>query len=140
MTPWTHKSGHLYVSFQKDGAAHRRQVHRLVLESFVGPCPPGRECLHGDGVPTNNALANLRWGTRTENQLDIGRHHGGWSWRPHESGVTRYNARFDENDIRCIRAEPKFHGVNKMLAKCYSVAVETIKRVRQGRSYVEVRG
>lgn len=30
-------------------AGRRVQVHRLVLEAFVGPCPPGMECRHLDG-------------------------------------------------------------------------------------------
>ncbi len=29
-----------------------KSVHRLVLEAFVGRCPPGMECLHGNDIPT----------------------------------------------------------------------------------------
>lgn len=53
------------------------QVHRLVLEAFVGPCPEGLECRHLDDVKTNNHLSNLMWGTRIENRADMvrnGRH------------------------------------------------------------------
>lgn len=49
-------------------------VHRLVLEAFVGPCPAGQECLHGNGIPSDNRLRNLRWGTRSENSLDALKH------------------------------------------------------------------
>ena len=45
-------------------------VHTLVLLAFVGPCPDGYECLHGDNNPRNNSLDNLRWGTRSENCLE----------------------------------------------------------------------
>ena len=45
-------------------------VHTLVLLAFVGPCPDGYECLHGDHNPRNNSLSNLRWGTRSENSLE----------------------------------------------------------------------
>lgn len=45
-------------------------VHRLVLEAFVGPCPPGMEARHLDGNPANNVLRNLAWGTKSENELD----------------------------------------------------------------------
>ena len=41
-----------------------------VLEAFVGPCPPGLEACHGNDVADDNRLENLRWDTRTENQLD----------------------------------------------------------------------
>lgn len=46
------------------------RVHRLVLEAFVGPCPEGMECRHGDGDPGNNALTNLSWGTPEQNRGD----------------------------------------------------------------------
>jgi hypothetical protein len=48
----------------------RRQVGRLVLETFVGPCPPGLECCHANDNPADNRLINLRWDTRSANQVD----------------------------------------------------------------------
>lgn len=45
-----------------------RLVHRLVLVAFRGPCPEGLECAHLDGNRFNNALANLVWVTKTENE------------------------------------------------------------------------
>ena len=49
-------------------------VHVMVLVGFVGPCPPGLECLHKDGDKLNNRLSNLRWGTHVENSEDARRH------------------------------------------------------------------
>jgi hypothetical protein len=51
--------------------------YRLVLEAFVGPCPPGMETLHWDDDPNNNNLQNLRWGTRAENMQDMSRNGNG---------------------------------------------------------------
>jgi hypothetical protein len=45
-------------------------VHRLVLDAFIGPCPDGHEGLHGLLGPGENALVNLKWGTRSQNLLD----------------------------------------------------------------------
>lgn len=74
--------GYRYVSLYAGGKRIRkgRPVHRLVLEAFVGPPPPGHECLHADGNYLHNHLGNLRWGTRSENIQDALRHgngHGG---------------------------------------------------------------
>jgi len=60
-----------------DAAKGRKKyavIHRLVLEAFVGPCPPGMECCHGDLDRSNEALSNLRWDTRSANTLDAVRH------------------------------------------------------------------
>jgi hypothetical protein len=44
-----------------------RQVHRMVLEAFVGPAPQGMVGAHLDGNPGNNRLENLVWVTQKEN-------------------------------------------------------------------------
>jgi hypothetical protein len=66
--------GHLSVSLSLEGHRHTRWVHRLVLAAFVGPCPQGMEVRHLDGDPKNNAVQNLAYGTRSENELDKVRH------------------------------------------------------------------
>jgi hypothetical protein len=39
----------------------RRYIHRIVAESFFGPCHVNREVCHNDGNPLNNRLENLRF-------------------------------------------------------------------------------
>lgn len=70
-------SGYLRVQL---GTGNKIYVHTLVLTAFVGPCPDGFECLHGDGERTNNRDFNLRWGTRLENVHDAIRHGTANSW------------------------------------------------------------
>lgn len=70
LRPTTKDSGHLYVSLWNNGSRIKAKVHRLVLEAFVGPCPPGHECCHWNDVPYDNRLGNLRWGTSTDNKFD----------------------------------------------------------------------
>jgi hypothetical protein len=61
-----------------DGTRKRgRYIHRLVLEAFAGPPPPGQICCHNDGDPENNRLENLRWDTYLANEHDKLRH-GTW--------------------------------------------------------------
>lgn len=66
--------GYSRVFLSVGGKIYRRAVHRLVLETFVGPCPPGMECCHADGNPQNNEIDNLRWATPKENEADKVRH------------------------------------------------------------------
>jgi hypothetical protein len=51
-----------------------RKIHQLVLEAFVGPCPPGMEGCHNNGCPTDNRLENLRWDTPSSNSQDRIKH------------------------------------------------------------------
>lgn len=66
--------GHLSVAL---GKGNSRCVHELVLLAFVGAPPEKHECLHANGVPADNRLENLRWGTRGENIRDAVKH-GTW--------------------------------------------------------------
>jgi HNH endonuclease/Homeodomain-like domain len=54
-------------------------VHRLVLETFVGPCPDGLLTCHNDGDPTNNRVNNLRWDTPKANAADRVSHGNTWA-------------------------------------------------------------
>ncbi len=107
-----------------------RYVHRLILEAFVGTCPDGMEGCHGDGDPTHNWLSNLRWGTDKENQADSKRH---GTKRPPPVAYRGSNRRtwLSEDDVRCIRAEPYFPGVNQMLGRCFGVSYMTAYRIRK---------
>jgi NUMOD4 motif len=63
--------GYAQVGLSRAGVQKTFNVHILVLEAFVGPCPPGQEARHGPGGKSDPSLANLRgWGTRKENFAD----------------------------------------------------------------------
>lgn len=67
--------GYRNVGLHRPGQRPRVElVHRLVLEAFVGPCPPGLECRHRNSDHHDNRLRNLRWGTRADNNRDIVKH------------------------------------------------------------------
>lgn len=68
------KDGYLGVGLSRGGTKKKRAVHLLVLESFVGPRPKGKQACHNDGNNTNNRAENLRWDTPKENVADIKRH------------------------------------------------------------------
>lgn len=73
-------------------------VHRLVLEAFVGPCPPGMEARHfPDRNPANNALTNLSWSTHADNEADKIQH------GTQLVGVRHPNAVLNDDKVREIR-------------------------------------
>lgn len=51
------------------GQSFEYRVHHMVLESFVGPRPEGKQCNHINGVKDDNRLENLEWVTTKENCL-----------------------------------------------------------------------
>lgn len=72
LKPRATKNGHLIVHLSRPD--RRVLVHVAVLESFVGPRPGGMVARHLNGVPDDNVLGNLKWGTVSENTMDAVRH------------------------------------------------------------------
>lgn len=82
------------------------RLHVAVLLAFLGPPPEGCEGCHADGVRTNCALSNLRWGSHASNMADMARH--GTSNR----GLRNPNVKLTEAQVlqirkRCRLGEPK---------------------------------
>lgn len=94
---WDCGTGHLCVLLD---CFSKKYIHRLVLETFVGPCPPGMECRHLDGNPANNRLDNLAWGTHSENSQDSIQHGTHSCLR---RGSANNRAKLTEDKVRVIR-------------------------------------
>lgn len=74
LIPGTNPRGYLIVSLCRDGHQETRAIHRLVLEAFAGPCPPGKEACHGPRGKLDNTWDgtddHLRWDTHGSNCED----------------------------------------------------------------------
>lgn len=126
LQPWTHRSGHQYVKLTI-GAGRKKgfQVHRLVLNAFVGPAPKGKEARHIDGIPSHNCLQNLKWGTRLENIQDLARATG---------KAPRAKLTFQQAEQ--IREEYSGQrGDKRRLAKKYGSSESSIGRIIAGTAY-----
>lgn len=84
---------YLHVHLRKNGRSYSVRVHKLVAETFLGPCPPGKETCHRDDNPRNNRLSNLRWDTHKSNCVDRRRN------GRHPIGSQSVLARYDEETI-----------------------------------------
>lgn len=97
------------------------KVHKLVMITFVGPCPQGMEICHGDGNFKNNRLENLRYDTHRNNALDTITH--GTNWRR-----TSRSAKLTEEIVLFIREHREITG--KELAARFGVSKGLISEVR----------
>lgn len=95
----------------------RYYVHRLVLEAFVGPCPPGLEACHGpDRDVANNKLSNLRWDTKKANAADCESH------GTRAKGEKQGSSKLTESDIVAIRELCRLGMSQKKVANQFGVS------------------
>jgi hypothetical protein len=107
-------------------------VHRIVLATFVGPCPDGYEACHNDGDPTNNNLSNLRWDTHRSN-VDDTKRHGTWP-----QGIHHPRARLTETAVAIIRAKVKAGIPMATIGAQFGVSASHISNVAHGRLWSHI--
>ncbi len=100
-------------------------VHQLVMLAFYGPPPPGLEAMHLNGIPTDNRVENLRYGTHSENMIDM-----------YRKGKGRM--KLTPEKVREIRSELACGRSCRELAADYGVSVTSIRDVGKGRRYAWV--
>lgn len=121
-------------------ATRNAYVHRLVLEAFVGPCPPGMEGAHGNGRHTDNRPENLRWATHRENVADAVKH--GTHGRPIGScnhvraGRPPANRKIGIGDAIQARLMFRYLGVNKrVIGEIFGLGRSSTRKMLRGLSY-----
>lgn len=104
------------------GCNHRIRVHLLVLLTFRGPCPPGHEGCHEDGIRTHVALDNLRWDTRSGNHRDKRKH----GTIPNFKGMNHPKAKLTDSQVFEIRNLYASGHRKKDLAKMFELKWQSI--------------
>lgn len=81
LRPALNEKGYAVVNLRRPGVSKTFLVNKLVIEAFRGPTPQGMETRHLNGIPDDNRLGNLAFGTPVDNAADKIRH--GTYWRTH---------------------------------------------------------
>ncbi len=127
LKPGRNPAGYRTVQLSIGGRVATHLLHRLVLEVFVGPCPEGLECCHGDGDKSNNALANLRWDTREANAADR-KNHG-----TNYEGELNPSAKLTPEQVVAIWNRCSAGEAQRVVAKGFSVSHGLVGHIMTGR-------
>lgn len=125
--------GYFTVKICNEDGSFGKKVHRLVLETFVGPCPLGMEACHFDGNRQNNRLENLRWATSKENNLTDKLRQGRLAY-----GEKMPNAKLNEMKIRVARHLNTMGWSWQKIADFYGVSETPIYKAAKGATWKHV--
>ena len=123
------KDGYRKLVLCTAGARKHARISALVCEAFHGPRPAGHVVRHLDGSRTNDAAANLAWGTQAENIGDKVAH------GTNQIGERHPRAKLTESAIREIRA---WIGPYAPIAARFGVTTGTISAIRTKRIWAHV--
>ncbi len=103
-------------------------VHKMVLETYIGPRPLNHQAAHYDNNKTNASISNLRWATPKENIADKKRH-GTW-----QSGDKANNVKLSDATVVVILRLSSLGKSSQELASDFKVSLGHIQNILKGKS------
>jgi hypothetical protein len=134
LKPTPNGKGRLRVFLARDGIIHTLQLHRLILETFVGPCPEGQEACHNNDNCQDNRIENLRWDTPEANRADQRRNN------KYCRGEDRPEAKLTEAQVVEIRTRFANGEKAQKLADEYGICRDGIYHIKAGYVWKHVGG
>lgn len=138
--PWTDNHGYRMVRVHResDGGREDIGIHRLLLLTFVGPCPEGMECRHLNDVPDDNRLENICWGTRKEQAKDR-KKNGNSHYRAASRGEEQWCSKLTEEKVREIKKlKTNERGAITRVGKMFGVSSAAVWLIWAGRNWRHV--
>lgn len=117
------ESGHVAINLRDGFNTRHVEIHRLVMQAFVGPCPAGMEVCHNDSNPANNCLENLRYDTHMNNMIDVA------------YVGNRGRQKLSVEDVKVIRARLDSGDTGVRIAKDYGVTPAAISAIKTGKNF-----
>lgn len=130
LKPWIGTDNYYHVYLRKNNKSFVKLVHRLVLETFIGPCPERMQACHNDGNTLNNKLSNLRWDIVSNNMLDKIKH------ETINRGNKNHFSKLNEFQVRVIKKLLSFDTLTiKKISDIFNVVPTTINEIKSGRNW-----
>ena len=124
LNPDINPGGYPTVRLYIEGKGRTRFcIHKLVLETFIGPCPPGMEACHNNGKRPDNRPSNLRWDTRKNNHWDR------WEHGTDPTGTRNGRTKLVPEQVLEIRELSKQGLCPHAIAKVFDLNAKTISDV-----------
>jgi len=130
LKPYTPTLGYCSVRLSTEGKQRTIAIHRLVMTTFVGPCPNGKEVNHMDGNKTNNHLENLEYITHSENE-----HHAYMTGLKSNHGENQSRNKLTEKNVHEIRRLLLKGKSQKSIAAQFDVSSSTINSIATGKNW-----
>ncbi len=131
LKPGYSKDGYLLVALCIDSILKTQRVHRLVLETFNGPCPEGMECNHKNGVKTDNTIENLEWTTHYANI----QHSNDVLGHRHNRAPNYNNAKIKESYVIEIRQLLNKGVVQHKIGDLYGLSSQQISKIKNNQRW-----
>lgn len=129
LKPSNDGKGYARVNLSVGGKVTLRYIAHLVAEEFIGPRPSGHEVRHLNGDTSNNALANLAYGTKADNMQDALRH-GTFPVLERRPG-----AKLTREDVTAIFQSTESP---QQLASIYSVGAGVIRQIKLRQTWASI--
>ena len=132
LNPRLNSNKRLFITLSKNKKKKHYTIHSLVAQAFIGERPEGYDVCHIDGDKLNNNLQNLKYDTRSQNNIDIYRY-----------GSKNPNGKLSPDEViemRKMYATGKY--THKDLVEIFNVNQSSISKIINGKtfSWIDVEG
>jgi hypothetical protein len=136
LMPQKYRTGYLYVVLCKNKSHKNYLIHKLVLETFIGPCLVGKESCHNDGNRSNNLFDNLRYDSHKRNCKDKTRH----GTIQNQNGLKNPNVNPKLNDDIVVEIRMMYkNGIKiKDIANKFKISHSCISHIVHNRSWMHI--